>query len=163
MPRIEKVKPAQPVAPPQNLTHLASDFRLYSGVIKDSLATLGGRGKLVLENGLVADAHVKLVVGDQLAASFYVRGNSQFTFDHIPDGFYTLLYCTGFGWDASKGDFTRGRTATKYDRMLSYQTRITIEGNQRVTSTDVLTLTLHKVAHGNTSTSEVSLDEFDRY
>lgn len=161
--RYQMAPSVQPAPAPPVLTHLATDFRLYSGIIKDSLAASGGRGKLILENGLDADAHVKLVVDGRLAASFYVRGHSNFTFDHIPDGLYILLYCTGYGWDVSKGDFTRGRTATKYDQMLHYQTRITFEDNQRITSTDVLTLTLHKVPHGNTSTSGVSLEEFDRF
>jgi hypothetical protein len=146
------------------LKHLPTDFRLNSGsVVVDKFQSTNAKGKLTLDNGLTEDAHAKLVWNGVLVASFYVRGGEQFTFDHIPDGSYQLLYCTGFDWNPERRDFARGKSASRYDQPLDFATRRRSEGNQIVISTDVLTLTLHKIINGNAKASSISLDEFDRY
>lgn len=146
------------------LRHLAADVRLDTGsVLVDRLQAHGGKGTLTLDNGLTEDAFVKLIRGGTLVASFYVQGGTKFTFDHVPDGAYDLLYCSGFGWDRARRDFERGRHARRYDSPLTYSTRKQQEGNSIVTYTDQLSLTLHKVAYGNATTKDISLEEFDRY
>ena len=146
------------------LRHLPSDERLTSGsILIDQLKTFGGKGKLTLDNGLTEDAYVKLISGDKLCASFYVRGGEKFTFNHMPDNIYHLIYCTGYGWNTARRDFARGRHAVRYDEPLSYSTTRRTEGNTIISSIGMITLTLHKVANGNTSTSDISLEEFDRY
>ncbi len=146
------------------LKHLASDERLTSGsILTDHLTPLDGKGKLTLDNGLTEDAFVKILSDDRLVSSFYVRGREKFTFGHIPDGVYRLIYCTGFGWDAARRDFERGRHAMRYDEALDFTTTRRTEGNSIITSTGVITLTLHKVANGNARTSDIPLKEFDRY
>ena len=146
------------------LKHLASDERLTSGsILTDRLTPLGGKGKLSLDNGLTEDAFVKMISNDRLVASFYVRGGEKFTFTHVPDGVYRLIYCTGFGWEAARRDFERGRHAMRYDEALDFTTTRRTEGNSIITSTGVMTLTLHKVANGNARTSGIPLEEFDRY
>jgi hypothetical protein len=153
-----------PIVEDSELRHLPSDSRLSSGtVLVDKLAPRNGLGKLTLVNGLPEDAYVKIIQNDALAASFYVRGGATFTFDHLPDGAYAVLFCTGFGWDNIKRDFERGRHARRYDSPITFETRKTREGNSIVTSTDVMKLTLHAVPDGNARTSDLSLDEFDRY
>jgi TPR repeat protein len=148
----------------KSLTHLPSDQRPSSGtVLVDRLIASDGRGKLTLVNGLIEDAYVKVLKDNLLVASFYVRGSGSFEFDHFPDGSYAVLFCTGFGWDGHKRDFERGRKARRYDSPLFFETRTTREGSSIVTSTDVLKLTLHAVPDGNAKTSDLSLDEFDRY
>lgn len=160
---------ASPNAPTQlkadtALKHLASDERLTSGsILTDLLKTFGGKGKLTLDNGLTEDAFVKMLSDDRLVASFYVRGREKFTFAHVPDGVYRLIYCTGFGWDTVRRDFERGRHAMCYDEALDFTTTRRTEGNTIITSTGVITLTLHKVANGNAKTSDIPLEEFDRY
>lgn len=144
--------------------HLPTDYRLNSGsVLVDQLQALGGRGKLTLDNGLTDDAYVKMISGQRLVASFYVQGGKKFTFDHVPDGVYTLIYCTGFNWDADRRDFERGRNAHRYDDPLFYTTTRRTEGSMIITSTGVITLTLHKVRDGNAKTTNIPLNEFDRY
>lgn len=146
------------------LRHLPSDERLTSGsILTDHLTPLGGKGKLTLDNGLTEDAFVKMLNDDRLVASFYVRGGEKFAFTHVPDGVYKLIYCTGFGWDAARRDFERGRHAMRYDKALDFTTTRRTEGNSIITSTGVMTLTLHKVANGNARTSGIPLEEFDRY
>jgi TPR repeat protein len=153
-----------PPAPLETLEHLTTDQRPASGaILTDTLQNQGGRSKLTLDNGLTEDAFVKMISNDKLVASYYVRGGEKFTFDHVPDGVYRLIYCTGFGWDVKKHDFSRGRHAVRYDEILSYSTTRRTEGASVVTSTDELTLTLHKVANGNTKTTDIPLEEFDRY
>jgi hypothetical protein len=146
------------------LAHLETDNRLQSGtVLADDFAQIDGMGKLSLINGLSEDAYVKILEGGVLAASFYVRGGNAYTFDHLPDGTYSVLFCTGFGWDSRKKDFGRGRHARRYDSPINFTTRKTREGNSIVTSTDVVKLTLHSVFDGNARTSDIPLEEFDRY
>ena len=74
-----------------------------------------------------------------------------------------MLYCTGYGWEANVRSFTRGKHARRYDQPLSYVTKQVRDTSSITTYTDTVTLTLHKVAYGNASTTDVSLDEFDRY
>lgn len=162
-PNAKPLQSPTPSSPPQ-MMHLATDSRLSSGAtLVDELIASRGRGKLTLDNGLLEDAYVKMIRSEKLVASFYVRGGERFTFDHIPDGIYKLIYCTGFGWSDARRDFERGRRAVRYDQLLDYATTQRVEGTSIVTSTSVITLTLHKVAHGNTRTSEIPLEEFDRY
>lgn len=106
------------------MSHLPTDNRLNSGsVLSDSFLTNGAKGKLTLDNGLSQDAFVKMINDNNLVASFYVRSGEKFTFDHISDGSYRLLYCTGYGWDADKRDFARGRVARRYDAPLNLALR----------------------------------------
>ena len=150
--------------PVEALQHLPTDRRLNSGsILVDNLQGLGGKGKLTLDNGLAEDAFVKMINGEKLVASFYVRGGERFTFDHAPDGFYKIIYCTGFGWNEGRRDFARGRHAVRYDKVLNYTTTRRTEGNTIITSTGVITLTMHKTPDGNTQTSDIPLEEFDRY
>jgi hypothetical protein len=155
---------AKDMAGTLELRHLPSDERLTSGsILTDRLTPLGGKGKLSLDNGLTEDAFVKMISNDRLVASFYVRGGEKFTYTHVPDGVYRLIYCTGFGWEAARRDFERGRHAMRYDEALDFTTTRRTEGNSIITSTGVMTLTLHKVANGNARTSGIPLEEFDRY
>lgn len=147
----------------KQLRHLASDDRPADGIFIDRLKQAGGKGHLKLINGLMEDAYVKMIHNEKLVAAFYVRGGDSFTFTHVPDGIYKLIYCTGFGWDGGRRDFSRGRHAVRYDELLDFATTRRTEGNTIITSTAVITLTLHKIANGNTSTSDIPLEEFDRY
>ena len=146
------------------LRHLATDDRLTSGsLLVDQLRQYSGKGKLTLDNGLTEDAFVKLVQNGKLVAAFYVRSHEKFTYSTIPDGIYTVAYCTGYGWDGTVRNFARGRNAQRYDNPLNYSTRRANDGSAITTYTDVMTLTLHKVAFGNAKASDMSLEDFDRY
>lgn len=148
----------------ETLRHLTTDNRLTSGsLLIDELGKQSGKGKLTLDNGLAEDAFVKLVHNGTLVAAFYVRNGEKFTYSTIPDGIYSVLYCTGYGWDASDRNFVRGRRASRYDAPLAYTTRQESGSGSVTTFTDVKTLTLHKVFAGNAKASEMSLDDFDKY
>jgi hypothetical protein len=153
--------------PPSNkeqMNHLPTDRRLTSGVLLvNRFAGENRHGKLEVINGLSEDALVKLISNGRLVASFYVRGGETFTLTNIPDGSYSLLYGIGFGWNQQKRDFSRGRHASRHDKTLQFATQERVEGRQIITSTSIISLTLHKVVSGNTTTSEVSLEEFENY
>lgn len=147
-----------------NLRHLATDNRLDSGsILVDHLKQLSGKGELTLDNGLAEDACIKLVQDGRLRASFYVRSGEKFTYSTIPNGSYSVLYCTGYGWDAEARTFTRGRRASRYETPFEYWTRLKSDSAGTALLYDSVTLTLHKVPAGNAKTSNVDLDEFDRY
>ena len=163
-PTVSTVSTQPKVKTDEQLRHLTTDGRLNSGtVLVDHLQAFEGKGTLTLDNGLAEDAFVKMISNEKLVASFYVRGGERFTFDHVPDGLYKLIYCTGFGWDANGRDFARGRHAVRYDEALNYATTRRNEGTTIITSTGVITLTLHKVANGNAKTTGIPLAEFDQY
>jgi hypothetical protein len=148
----------------EEMTHLPNDQRLSSGaLLADRLTGRNRYGELKVINGLAEDALVKVISNDLLAVSFYVRGGETFTLANVPDGNYSLLYCTGFGWNQKTRDFSRGRHASRHDKTLQFATEERVEGRKIITSTSVISLTLHKVVSGNTTTSEISLEEFDKY
>lgn len=158
------IQPNPKVLADSQLRHLATDNRLASGsLLVDRFRDSSGKGKLTLDNGLAEDAYVKLIWNGKLAAAFYVRSHEQFTYSIIPDGTFSVIYCTGYGWDASVRNFARGRHARRYDDPISYATRRVRDDTGVTTYTDVVTLTLHKVVDGNAKTSDASLEEFDRY
>ncbi len=145
------------------LHHLATDQRLETGsVLVDRLGGYSGKGKLTLSNGLEEDAYVKVVLNNKLAASFYVKSRESFTYSTIPDGSYVIMFCTGYGWDSTVKDFTRGRNAQQYDAPLTYSTRRESDTTGTTTYTTVIKLTLNAVPGGNTHASGISLAEFDR-
>lgn len=148
--------------------HLDTDKRPASGeVIVDRIRNDSYRGKLTVENGLTADAFIKILRDDRLILSFYVRGSQKSTIHNIPDGTYQIIYCTGFGWDRSKNDFSRDRKAKKHDSLFEYRTSVSNEysvdkliKNYKYTTWSI---TLHAVQHGNAETSEITEAEFDKY
>ncbi len=146
------------------LRHLPTDDRLTSGsLLVDRLQNYSGKGKLTLDNGLAEDAYVKLVWNGKLVAAFYVRSHEKFTYSTIPDGTFSVLYCTGYGWDGTARNFTRGRHARRYDEPIGYATRQERDSTGITTYTDTVTLTLHKVIGGNAKASDTSIEDFDRY
>lgn len=155
------------VPPPVRLEHLSTDFRPISGtLILNRFAKQNvhkGSGKLTITNGLMEDTFVKVVEGSRLMAAMYVRGNSSYALDEVPDGVYTILYRKGFGWMADKRDFERGRGASRFENDLVYATRVQQEGNTIRTFYDSITLTLHKVVDGNAPAEDISEEEFNKY
>lgn len=155
---------AAAAAQPPSGQHLTTDNRLNSGVLlTDNFREFGGKGQLILDNGLVDDAYVKVVGGSKLWASFYVRGGEKFILDDVPDGTYQVLYCTGFDWDPMARDFGRDQHAMKHDRGLDFTTTRKTQGTQTIVSTPVFTLTLRAVSDGNAPTSDIPLEEFNRF
>ena len=148
------------------LRHLPTDNRLATGtVLVDQIRQFSSsaKGTLTLENKMNGDAYVKLVLNGTRVTAFLVRSGDKFTYSTIPDGSLSVLYCTGFGWDAKVRDFARGRHASRCDDLLIYSTKQVRDDEGVTTYWDEKTLTLEIVSTGHTNVSDISLDEFDRY
>lgn len=144
--------------------HLPGDNRPVNGnVVRNTISNPASKASLTMINGLHEDAYVKLVKDERCVASFYVRGDNRFTFSGIPNGDYVVLYCLGFGWDQAAQDFKRGRKAVRYDDIMSYRARVIEDRNSRTTYFDEMSLTLHKTAFGNATTTDIDPAQFDNY
>jgi hypothetical protein len=73
------------------------------------------------------------------------------------------MYCLGFGWDTTAQDFKRGRKAVRYDETMRYATHVIENQRARTTYYDEMSLTLHKTALGNATTTDIDPSEFDKY
>lgn len=142
--------------------HLPTDFRPLNGTIFVNRFA-GGRGSLSIVNGLKPDAHIKLVRGNRLVAAFYVRGMASFELTGITDGAIEVFFTTGFGWDKIRNRFLRYNQPYHFDQPMAFKTRTERERKQLVTRWTTYSLTLHQVPNGNSTKSEVSEAEFDRY
>lgn len=146
------------------LKHIPGENRPLNGnVIKNLFRQSTSKASLTMINGLNEDAYVKVIYDNSCIASFYVRSNNRFTLSGIPDSDYTIMYCVGFGWDSISKDFKRGRRAVKYDKQLKYKTNVLNNGNTQTTYYNQNSLTLHKSAFGNTTTTDINPNDFDRY
>jgi hypothetical protein len=118
-------------------------------------------GVLTVSNGTGREAYVKLVEQNSraLMASFFVKSNSSFTQEQIPDGTYRVLFVLGNGWNSQTRSFAKDKSFAKFNQPLNFTTLQTSGGIQY----RVFKITLHPVAGGQAKTSGVSQKEFDGY
>jgi len=148
--------------------HLPSDNRLQSCWLTNKLQNNGGKGKLTIKNSWSGDAVVKLISGDgALVAAFYVREDTDFTFEPIPDGSYDVLYCAGYNWDANGRTFRRRRQAARFSSKISFSTWSEPQGNAILTHMDTPILILQSASLSGIlnepKASDISVEEFDRH
>lgn len=144
--------------------HLPGESRPNNGhVVKDTISKPSSKASLTIINGLHEDAYVKLIRKGSCVVSLYIRGDNTFTFEGIPDGNYTVMYCLGFGWNEKVEDFRRGRTAKLFDDTLSFQKRVVETHYSRTEYYHEMSLTLHDTFGGNATTTELDPVEFDKY
>jgi hypothetical protein len=122
--------------------------------------TMNG-GALTVSNGTNSDAYVKLVEPNSraLVTAFYVKSNSSFTQEQIPDGTYKVLFVLGKGWNDRTQSFAKNKSFSKFDKLLTFTTTQMVGGIQY----RVFKITLHPVSNGKARTSGVSQKEFDSY
>lgn len=125
------------------------------------LISQAGGGSLKVSNGTNRDAYVKLIEPRSriLVGVFYVKSNSTFTLNQIPDGTYQVLFMLGEGWNPNTRSFTKNKRFAKFDKSLNFTTTPLINGIQY----SAFQITLHPVVNGNTTTSGVNEQEFNRY
>lgn len=118
-------------------------------------------GVLKVANGTNRDAYVKLINPDshESIAEFYVKSNSVYTLEQIPDGTYQVLFELGTGWNAQTQDFSQNKSFSKFNESLKFTTRQL--GNE--IQYRVFEITLHPVPNGKARTSAVSRQEISRY
>jgi hypothetical protein len=118
-------------------------------------------GALTVSNGTNRDAFVKLIEPNYgiLVGAFFVKANSSYTLEQIPDGTYRVLFVLGQGWNPNTQTFTKNKHFARFDKSLPYIT--TQFGNS--ISFKAFKITLHPVVGGNTTTSGLNEQEFNRY
>jgi hypothetical protein len=122
---------------------------------------MNGGGALTVSNGTNRDAYVKLIEPNSriLRAAFFVKSNSSFMQEQIPDGTYKVLFVLGNGWNAQTQAFTKNKSFAKFDKLLNFTTMQVSGGIQY----RVFKITLHPVTGGKARTSRVSQKEFESY
>lgn len=118
-------------------------------------------GTLKVSNGTNRDAYVKLIdpLSQTLAAEFFVKSNSAYTLEGIPDGTYKVIFALGRGWNARTRSFARSKSFAKFDKSLKYTT---LQLSDRI-QYRAFEITLNPVRGGNARTSRVNEREFSRY
>lgn len=114
--------------------------------------------RLTIINGSSGDAIAKLRVGQDktLAASFYVKQNATASFDHIPDGAYTVQFAYGQAMTKDCISFVE-KIASEFEGVKILQTDVT--STQIITQE--LSFTLYTVAGGNAHPFGISPSDFD--
>jgi TPR repeat protein len=129
-------------------------------IFHNELEKSSGHGKLTVVNGLANDAIIKLTIESKEVTRFYVRFSHSFTLEGIPDGKYTLMFCSGDKWNPEHHMFTENLSAQKYSDPLHFVTKFESSVSGRTIVSDVVTITLHKVADGNVRSESISPSEF---
>lgn len=152
--------PSQLKTIPNPPSAIALNRSLPENTVLVSPATSGG-GSLDVSNGTDRDAYIKLVEprSGELVAAFYVKSNSNFTLEQIPDGAYQVLFVLGTDWDAKTSSFIKNKRFAKFDKYLNFTTTQTSDEIQY----RAFTITLNPVVGGNARTSGVNEQEFERY
>ncbi len=138
-----------PKAVPRETRRLATGELVVRG-------DLSGSGQLTIDNGLDADGVVVLTRGKSVLASMYVKRHDIGTVGGIPDGTYRTYFTLGSDWDGELGRFTRDCSFARFDDPLRFESA-SAGGGIRFQS---YTLTLHPVAGGAASVSDVAPDSF---
>jgi hypothetical protein len=138
--------------------------RLENGTIITQLSS-SGNGTLTIDNGTERDAVVK--VRDErtetAVVAFYVCSGQTATIEHMPDGYFRLIFGSGSDWDSTAGKFKRDRLFTKFDKELNFVTTRRALGDEIYYEYSIFTLTLHPVVYGNAKTTSIGEKEFLKY
>lgn len=150
----------QPETVPNQPILTQNNRSLPSSQVIEPLIT-EGRGSLRVINGTSRDAYIKLVDprADLSVASFYVKSYSTFSLEGVPDGSYYVIFTSGEDWDSNTRSFTMNKSFTEFDGTLDFTT---IEYPDEIRYS-IHEITLHQVADGNATTSEVNEQEFMQY
>lgn len=168
IPAPEVVAPAaaapaeEPPAPaPRPPNRLATGDTPYAGGIRS------GRSEITAENGTETDAMVRVIrqstVDDRNVRSFYVRSHDQYVATDIPPGQYVLRVAFGEDWDTAARGFRSYKSYSETETFAVTETtskEVREDGEVLSTSASRVSITLHKVSHGNFSSHPIDEDEF---
>jgi hypothetical protein len=129
----------------------------HTGFISQAM----GGGTLKVSNGTNRDAYVKLIEPNfqQLVSAFFVKSNSSYTLNPVPDGTYRVIFALGKSWNPKTQAFAQSKSFAKFDKPLNFTT--VQLGNE--IQYKVFQITLHPVVGGKARTSGVNEQEFKRY
>jgi|GEM_PF-3094532 len=140
---------------PTNLAP-ANPNRLRTGANVFSAGISLGHSEITIENGTDLDAVVRALRNAngtyQNIRSFYVRAHDRFVTKRIPPGEYILKVAFGKDWNSEKKRFSYSKYFSETQSFKVEETtwtENTVDGDVFRTRSSSLSITLHKVPHGN--------------
>lgn len=126
---------------------------------------LNGLGSLQISNGTGNDAVAKLVnvATGKSIATVYVNANSNYVLKNISDGSYKLVFSLGRDWDTINRRFIRNLSYSAFDESFDFRTYDTSEDNYIDTHYSTYRVTLNPVISGTAKTSDINLNEFNKF
>lgn len=156
--RLPNIEPSPHELSSKATTSKSQVVSLPNGVNITPPYSHNGFGILTVINGTRWDAAVKLIRTDRKLFRFvYVQRGKKVNIKHIPAGTYYFRWCTGLDWDKEKRRFQQDCMFFEADRLFVFVEKRTQQGVEY----SHLTVTLHKVLHGNLKTRKISESEFD--
>lgn len=141
--------------------------RLRTGSAPYTDGIRSGHSEIAVDNGSDTDAIVRVVrFGDgnqEKVRNFYVRSHERFTANLIPPGEYVLRVAFGKDWNPETRKFNYRRSFGETETFMVEETTWTEtrdDGEVLRTRSSKLSITLHKVPHGNFQSHPISEDEF---
>lgn len=123
-----------------------------------------GQSNLTVENGTDADAIIRLIRSDGcLIRNFYIKANSTFTAQELPPSSCIMKVAFGVDWNPSTCKFNYRKSFSKSEQFEiteTHWTENTTDGYIEHTRASQMSITLHKVPHGNFHTYPIDEKEF---
>lgn len=125
-----------------------------------------GKSSLSVDNGTENDALVKVIhtgPTKQLIRNFFIANGQQFTAEQLPPGNYILRVALGRDWDSERRRFNFRRSfgeTESFDITESKWNEPTDDGYIEHIQASKMSITLHKVLHGNFKQHEISEEDF---
>lgn len=161
-----EVTPTQKMEVPIELEPVNPN-RLNTGAAPFRGGIRSGHSQINVDNGTDTDAIVRVVRfnndGQQKIRNFYVRSHDKFVAKQIPPGEYVLKVAFGTDWNSDTRKFNYRKSFSKTQTFSIEETiskEQTDEGDVEHTRFSKLSITLHKVLHGNFKSSPINEEEF---
>jgi hypothetical protein len=126
-----------------------------------------GKSEITVDNGTDTDAIVRVVRfregNQQHVRNFYVRSQDRFVANLIPPGEYVLRVAFGTDWNSVSRKFNYRRSFAETQTFTIDEARWTQtreDGEVVRTRSSELSITLHKVPHGNFQSHPINEEEF---
>ncbi|MEZ5790291.1 MAG: hypothetical protein R3D34_05740 [Nitratireductor sp.] len=142
---------------------MCADAPANGQILKTRLRLIKVGHKLTVDNENSGDAIVivRRAPDYQLVLSFFVKAGAKHSVSGLPDGTYKLQFGHGNELDQSCRSFASG-VAEEFEQLQKFSTSKKRKGNQIITTTRQLTITLYKVAGGNTKTFPIDMTELSK-
>lgn len=150
-----------PVFEPIDPIRLKTGTALYSG------RRISGHSTITVDNGTDTDAVVRVIRFSngiqEKVRNFYLQAHSKYTAKQIPPGIYILKVAFGMDWNLDERKFNYKKSYSKTQNFTVDETtsiESTDDGEVQRIRSSALSITLHKVRHGNFKTHPIDEDEF---
>ncbi|HEY3277765.1 MAG TPA: J domain-containing protein [Syntrophorhabdaceae bacterium] len=126
-----------------------------------------GHSEITVDNGTDSDSVVKVMrLGNDASSkirNFYIRAHERFTAKRIPSGEYVLRVSFGMDWNPKIKKFNYRKSFSETQAFTINETSWTEskeDGEMVRTRSSNISITLHKVPHGNFRSNRIDEDKF---